>query len=844
MNQPSQPVTGLQRSTALGRAPAVVVLAAVALGIVADRYLSIPWWMWLTAGWLALLGFWGMRRRTHNVWATLLLLLACCLTAGGMHHLRRGVVPANDLRLYAAGKPRPIHLRGVLLDEPLLLEEVRKPGRWERKPRGAALPEAAQTRQRTLCRLGVRTIVLSDREIEVSGNARLEIEGLATDLHAQDEVELWGRLSRPTSARNPNGFDFREYLNHQGLHSFIRCQFPECVVVRGHSPWGWPQQGMRLAQDRAEQVLTTYLPDSEQGLATALLLGPRKGLSPELREAFAESGCAHLLAISGINIGILVSFLLFWGRCWGLSPGKMTVGMILCVLGYVLLTDGNPPLVRAALLVVIGGVGQLLLRPGHPFNGLACACLVLLLWNPSDLFEIGPQLSFLAVVGLIWIDREWRAWRRRIPVDPLADLRPWWQRGLRTSGLVVLQAYVYTAGVWLFTQPLVTDRFHLLPHFGFVVNVLLIPWMTLLLWLGYGLLILGLLAVGPLQIVAAPVLSFLGWSLGWGLKGLVQVVTWTAEMPAGHLYVPPPPLWWLIGFYLLLAGLVLYPWRTQQRRWTWRATGIWLVIGLGAQLLPASNAGLRCTFLAVGHGGAILLELPNGKKLLYDAGSLGEPERAAGIVQEAVLRTGTNRLDGIVLSHADADHYNGTPGVLDNLHVGEILAARSFLKWEVPAIRELAESAFRKGVPLRLIGAGDELSLTPEVKLRCLHPAWDWKSNWDNANSILLEVEYAGKRILLTGDLEREGLGALLRLPRRKVDVLLAPHHGGRRPNTPELAAWSTPDVVVVSGGEERFVSVLDEIYPDSRIFWTVENGAVSVRISPRGELTAQPFVE
>jgi competence protein ComEC len=423
--------------------------------------------------------------------------------------------------------------------------------------------------------------------------------------------------------------------------------------------------------------------------------------------------------------------------------------------------------------------------------------------------------------------------------DPLAALTlaaaPRWRQALQRLMHALAQGYQATAAVWLFTLPLMLARFHLISPIGFLLNVLLMPWMTVTLCVGYGLLICGLLAP-PL----APLLAFF---FEWGIRVFLVAVEMAARIPGGHFSLPGPPEWWLVGFYaalILAVGLETL----RARAWAWRGLGVWLVLGLASGLPDTAPPGLRCTFLAVGHGGAILIEFPGGGTLLYDAGSLQEAERAQQTVQNLLWQTGRNRIDALLISHADIDHFNAVPELLRSVPVGTLYCSPTFLDFQQSSVVEVCDAASAQHVPIKLIWAGDQLHAPRGVKLRILHPRPGQQFGADNANSLVLAVEYAGRRVLLTGDLEKAGLVALTREEPLRCDVLLAPHHGSRNANTTELRQWADPRWVVVSGGRGDALGRLQQIYgPNATVLSTTLHGAVTVEISPQGELTARTFL-
>ena len=161
--------------------------------------------------------------------------------------------------------------------------------------------------------------------------------------------------------------------------------------------------------------------------------------------------------------------------------------------------------------------------------------------------------------------------------------------------------------------------------------------------------------------------------------------------------------------------------------------------------------------------------------------------RGAGYALQAACR-----IDALVISHADIDHFNGVPGLSRTTPIGEVLVHPSFLDFDQESVRLTCDRLATRKVPIRNIWAGDRLMLDGRVSVVVRSPDVNERHSLDNANSVVLDITYANRRILLTGDLEQVGLRQLLRQPPSKTDVLLAPHHGSLNANTSDLARWST----------------------------------------------------
>ncbi len=575
------------------RSPAVPVTAAFAIGMFADHLLEPVQEMWLVAAAACLVG-WVVCLRCRIAWASAALLLAAVLSAGGgWHHWRWSIVGSDHIVRYAEETPQPVHLTGRLVDQPWIV------------PRKAHdLPVSIPEFDRTLCTVECHSLI-SGKNIEtVSGRVRVEVSGHLVQGSVGDEVAVVGLLGRPAGPGNPGAFDFRRYLRSDGLLATVHCGEPEDVRVlqAGGSPFRRMQGRLRA---RAEQMLHEQLSERTAPVGIALLLGTRTGIPEELRTAFTESGTMHILAISGSNVGILAGLLWFVTHVAGIGRAASVASILAGVLAYSIVADSQPPVMRAVLMIVAALAGRPWHREASMANSLALAALGVLVWNPSHLFDVGAQLSFLAVAALIWAP----SWSRRLreatsrAADPLTHLEKplltrWFRSGLRT----LITVHVTIAAIWLFTLPLTMARFNLVSPVGFVVNVLLAPLVVVILWCGYALLMTGLLVPA----LAGP----FAFGFDAGLRIMLGLIERAAAIPGGHLYLAGPSNGWLAGFYVCLAAVAFGLPASRLRGWGWRVMLVWVVGGLGFALWPRPAGELRCTFLSVGHGLAVVVELP------------------------------------------------------------------------------------------------------------------------------------------------------------------------------------------------------------------------------------------
>lgn len=812
---------------AAGRAPAMTLAVAFAAGITLDRQLPIPYAAAILAGGFALVVLAICIRRQRNRMAAVLAVALFVALGAARHHAFWSLRGSNDLAQFASDEPRLVEVIGVV-ESPVEIDAASQD----------SLTPVWMRIDRSQCLVAAEALVSANRREPVSGLVRLEVSGHLLHARTGDRIRIVGSLTVPGPIRNPGGFDYRTWLRGRGVDCVLRCNHPDAVANLERAG-GW-RHALGRWRDRLRfeclAVMRRELRPDNAAVAASLLLGDRAGMTDEIRDAYIESGTMHLLAISGVHVAMLAGMVYLACRALKLSTTSTGMVVLLIIVAYAFVTDHRPPVIRSAILAGMVVLAQLFGRRAPPHNTLACSALVVLLWRPADLFDVGAQLSFLAVLGILcaarWATASHVLWR-----DPFRRDRNRVQLAVRWCGRFLLDAYIVTAAVWLFTLPIMLGVFHLAAPIGLLVNVILVPYSALLL--GAGFLLMGCALLLPeAAFIPGAVFDLLLSVLNW-------IVSTSAATPLGHFYVAGPGHWWLIGWYGLLAvaaGVIRL--RIKAIR-AWQGLGLWTVIGLTAGLFGPTRDGLTCTVLSVGHGGAILLELPHGRTLLYDIGVFGAPERAERVVQQALWEAGVSRLDGLVISHADSDHYNGAQGLLHSTPIASLLLSQSSVDVRQLGIAALCEDAARSGTAIRLLWSGDRLRIDRDVEMEVLHPPPGPGDPKDNANSIVVCVRYAGRSLLLTGDLEGAGLAQLLSTPAAPVDVLLSPHHGANDANPPALARWCTPGVVAISTGNRDRAAALAPVYgPDCRILSTANHGALRVHITPKGTLTARGYLD
>ncbi|MFO1005279.1 MAG: DNA internalization-related competence protein ComEC/Rec2 [Planctomycetaceae bacterium] len=802
------------------REPALTAALLFAAGIVIDRFGQCEMLTWLVSGVVvAGAAVFGLRSGQLR-WVAVMVALLLIAAGGARHHLFWAVRESSSIAAYPSDN-QPVRLEAVVAS-PISLRNNNRPGvpTWMRVDHSVFLVE------------GQSLVGHDGLKQPATGLVRVDVSGHLLDTLPGDRILIRGQLSAPEPPGNPGDFDYPEFLRSRGIDRIVRCEHPDSIQLV-ERPRGLLTSGARLREAvRAEcdSLIFEHLPPKLQPVAASLLIGDRSDLKEETETAFIRSGTMHILAISGLHIGVLAAFVLLMCRAVGMRSLTTWLLVLGLVYGYAAIAESRPPVMRAVVLCTLVVISKLLGRKSDGLQALGLSALVLLLINPADLFDVGAQLSFLAV-AVIFVMSDWIAERTYVSYQDrlLAGERPLIVRAFTAAGRWLLGAYVLSTMIWIMTIPITMRTFHLVSPAGLVVNALLTPVSTLVLCAGYLFLGVGLLCPALAGWAVVPFRVSLSWFLG--------AVEWSSQLPGAAGESPVPSTLWMGGLYALLVAGVLVR-STGLKRWVWRGVFLWTLGWLAVAAWPhPRESGLTCTFLDVGHGEAIVVTCPNGRTLLYDIGSLGDGRRAARAVQALLRERGAGRIDALVLSHADADHYNGGIDLVAHTAIGTALFSQHCLNFEQEELPELFDDLASHGTRLKMIQTGDELVLDPEVRMTVLHPSPQTKDRQDNGNSVVLRIDYAGQSILLTGDLEEGGAASLMRLPISPIDLFLAPHHGGKSANTPELAKWAHPRHVFVSSGRD-ITPALAKIYSvaDS-IHCTAVEGAIHARIAPNGSI-------
>lgn len=558
-------------------------------------------------------------------------------------------------------------------------------------------------------------------------------------------------------------------------------------------------------------------------LADALLLGRRETLDRELADRFAKTGLVHLLAISGGHVALIGAVFVLLGRMLRLSRRRTAWLTIVLVFAYLAVIGAPPSATRSGIMLALALLATVLQRPSATLPVVAAAAFAILAVEPMAAVDIGFQLSFAGVLGILLLRG---AMLRRVPGP--------WKKSPAARWLV--ESTVVSIAAFLTTAPVVAHHFGQVAPVSIVANLPAIP-LTSLALVGTG-------AAAVVEPVAPPVARLLADGAGLALDGLTRVVDVAIRVPGGHAAVARPQWWlWAAAGLVFLLALDAAARMRDRVRWAvagMSAAGAFLVLPLAG---TAGDGGVEIAFIDVGQGDAAAIRTPAGRWILVDAGERDEGWDAGERRVLPYLRArGVKRIEALVLTHPHADHVGGAAAVMRGMDVERVIEPG--LPLGSPVYLETLRAAEERGVDWAA-ARQDRLLQVDGVELLFLWPTVDVLDAPADPNDIsaVIHVRYAGFSALLTGDAPawvEERLvaryGAELR-----ADVLKAGHHGSRTASSGAFLDAVDPGLVVISAGVRN-----DYGHPHREVLArlaargldvarTDEDGTVRVRVDPGG---------
>ena len=589
---------------------------------------------------------------------------------------------------------------------------------------------------------------------------------------------------------------------------------------RGNPVVAWCMERRRACREILGRGLADF--PEEKGVLQALLLGYREDLPKTLRQDFAATGTVHIFAISGAHVGMAAFLAIQLLRALGIPMARWFFFLAPMLVAYTITTGAATSAIRACAMASMMLAGPVLKRRPDAISGLAAAAIGILACAPAQLGDLGFLLSFTAVAGLLAIQPLFDAGAVRL------FRRDEWQlpdeersrgRWARETGLAATRFGLVSVSAWIGTSPLTAYFFNLFSPIALGMNLLVVP------------AAFCILLAGVMSLLCAPISGWASETFNYSAYCfaalLARCIGWAADLPGGHAFVRSPPPAGLIAWYAILAAATVMARRVRGAL----TTGLALLAAMALGWWAWDAHRCRISVFDVGEGNAVLVQA-KAARVLVDAG----PEFNGRETLRLLRGEGVNRLDVLILSHADARHIGAAAGLMDALPVRELWIPAT--AWPSPLMKDAVRKAEAMGIPIRRLRAGDSGDWPGD---------WFWEVFWppehlemscaDDA-ALVMRVARGGVSILLAGDagfaqesaMEEAG-GSLA------ASVLLVGRHGDAAATSGAWLDAVRPQEAVISSGLHA-----DAQHPDEELLARLAGRTVRVwRTDRQGTIHVEP---
>lgn len=764
----------------------IILVAAFAtgIGIAGERIIDLS--LLYVCLVLLFLGFIGALFKKPKF--ALMFLTLVFMVAGMMHLIHVSYLPVSDISNFSGQKLTVI---GTITDIP-------------------AVSVFNDSKNKIRYKLNVNTVINEHgHRIPATGGVLVNVyqDKSQSVLDFGTEMAVAGTITLPHSYGNPGMIDTAAALKRQGITARLSVTDGN-IRYNEKNKWHW-QNTLAGWKENIIQRMKKTMPQDNAAILAGTLFGGYTGITQEVVASFSTTGIVHILSVSGTHIALVAGVVFWLGSLLRVRQSTVSFGAALAIILYSLISGCTPPVVRSAVMGIIGLAAIGLKREKDAPVALMIAAFMMLVYQPENLFDISFQLSFGATAGLIFLYPKIISYLNNLPV--------WFSA-----------PFAVTLSAQLSVLPIISWYFKSISLSSFVANLVVVPIIEFAV-------VLGLIA-STLGAIIEP--ANLLWSICNSLIELVvQMTKQLAAVPGASIYIPPIGFWGGAVYYALLIWSFGYVPRTVPlpaeicNKWPKAVSLVSLITAIVLALWINYPRTLSVHFIDVGQGDAILVITPHRHAILIDSGGSAGQTNDFDIGERVVLpylkHYGILDIDYMILTHGHQDHAGGAAAIVSGITVRNIMVAREeFTPAVNMAINKAADSVF---IPTY---KNQQISIDGTV-INIIHDGNIGKKS-ANESSTVIRVSFGKHSFLVTGDLEAKNEMAILaeRIPITST-VLKVGHHGSKTSTTEAFLAAVQPQYAVISVGyNNRFGHPHSEVINrlsqhGVEVFRTDESGAV-----------------
>lgn len=631
------------------------------------------------------------------------------------------------------------------------------------------------------------------------------------NFEVSDKILVSGTVKGFEKVRNEGGFDSKRYYESIGVNYRMSAESIEVCDSGRKNLYKY----LSDIREKLADIYTKISPQKEAGIFTSVILGDKSSIDKDVKKLYQRNGIAHLLAISGLHISLIGMSLYKLLRRVGVSFAMSFSFGSLMVIFYGLLTGSTVSAVRAVIMCLLIMLSELIGRTYDMLSALSAAAILIITDNPKVLYNSGFLMSFCAILGIAVI----------YPVLQNIFVKD----EMLPPVKYLLSALLVSISVNLTTFPVILYSYYEFPPYSVLLNLIVIPLMSLLM--------LSVAAAGIAGLINIAAGKFLIGQAYYILKFYEELCSFTEKLPYSNV-ITGKPRETVIAVYVLL--LLLFVALSVSKRIKYSKKMLFLPVAAVVVmcLFSGRKSGFEIDVIDVGQGDGILLMTPEGKNYLFDGGSQNEKQLADNILLPLLKSKGISKIDYAVISHSDEDHISG---------VLEIIQQDKFIidTLVLPAIDgyekdenycKLETCAIEKGVKIQYASAGTKLG-TETVSIKCLHPETGYAYTSANDYSAVYQITYGEFDMLLTGDAEVKAEQAMSdRRCLSDIDILKVGHHGSKTSTGEAFLKAVKPEAAVISCGRNNRYNhpsqeIVDRLSENNvKTFVTSELGELIIR--------------
>lgn len=689
-----------------------------------------------------------------------------------------------------------------------------------------------------------------------------------------DEIEVVGKIEIPSEARNYKGFDYKAYLKSKKIYGTIETKKIDILDLNKSN---YLDKCLNSVQNSIKENMNRILKEDESALAIGILIGARADISEEVENNFKMSSLTHMLAVSGSHITYIVSaFTLILGKINKKATKVFTISFLIF---FMALTGFTASVIRATIMGIIILLASLLFRKSDTVNNLCIAAIIILIFNPYTIADLGFLLSFAGTIGIISLGNTitdkiymliYKVSKGKINIEEKAEVKQencssiinevMKNRAINSSQKInknnkvlvkilkyIINSFGITLSANIIIMPIMAYSFSTVSLTFWVSNILAGPIMEVVTILGFVVYFISLFSIQIAQV--------LGILLNLLLTTLSKIAEISSMIPGALIYVKTPYIYECLIYYLVVITMLnlekikyiikiitcKYEFVTKFKKFIEVNIIVILILTIIIKLiLNFFPNGLKIYFIDVGQGDCTLIKTPYNKNILIDGGGseFGNFDVGENIVLPYLLDRKVNIIDYLLISHFDSDHIGGLFYIMENLKIKNIIISKQGKETE--NLKKMKKIIQDKKINLIIVKKGDVINIDKISNIEILFPEQSLiKENIINNNSIVAQFKCMDFKMLFTGDIEKIAEKKIIELynnsNKLESTVIKIAHHGSKTSSTKEFLEKVKAKIAVIGVGENNNFGhpnqeILERITKlGTRVYRTDVNGEISL---------------